>query len=115
MPDGRDGGELGQRFGRATDAFKPGQEPGASSGGGGERRAAMPAPHRLGGDGAYEDGGGRPVQRRAAAAGPAQARQRHGRAVLPGLIGSQLTAMSAESDALNEQIKQSVALLRRHL
>ena len=24
-------------------------------------------------------------------------------------------AMSAESDALNEQIKQSVALLRRHL
>ena len=27
----------------------------------------------------------------------------------------QLTVMSAESDALNEQIKQSVALLRRHL
>lgn len=33
----------------------------------------------------------------------------------PPLAWDQIIAMSAETDALNEQIKQSVALLRRHL
>jgi hypothetical protein len=33
----------------------------------------------------------------------------------PPLPKSRFLDMSAESDALNEQIKQSVALLRRHL
>jgi len=33
----------------------------------------------------------------------------------PPSFWNQIKIMSAETDALNEQIKQSVALLRRHL
>ena len=52
---------------------------------------------------------------RRAAAGAWRGRQQPGRAVLAAPLRDRERAMSAESDALNDQIKQSVALLRRHL
>ena len=82
--------------GHVTDAFKPGQEPGAAGptigGGGGERRrpAAAASATSSGGTG-----------------------HRVSTAASADLLSS--AAMTTESDALNEQIKQSVALLRRHL
>ena len=88
--------------GSVTDAFKPDQVPGASRPIGG---AVATAP------------AGRTVRRR-----PERRRRcmAESTAAWAGYISRALSsdrerAMSAESEALNEQIKQSVALLRRHL
>ena len=101
----RDDGELGQRVAaRVTDAFKPDQVPGAS-GRSAARSAAAP-----GRSGRCDTG-------RRAAGRAWRGRQQPGRACISraAFTGIAEQPMSAESEALNEQIKQSVALLRRHL
>ena len=87
--------------GTVTDAFKPDQVPGAS------------APIGMGVASAPSADGTDPPRRRSCMAGLITA---WAACIDPPLRNEQISeAMSAESDALNEQIKQSVALLRRHL
>ena len=94
--------------GTVTDAFKPGQLPGASAPIGGAGRGPAPP--------AATPARGR--RRRAPAPAARQWRastRTPGAGCIERAAASETSAMSAESDALNEQIKQSVALLRRHL
>ncbi len=101
----RDDGEWDSGSGTVTDAFKPDQVPGAS---------------RSLGAGVSSSGGpsdGRPglrlrrrISRRRVVSTAAWAAS-----ISRVAFGKREPVMSAESDALNEQIKQSVALLRRHL
>jgi penicillin-binding protein 1A len=87
QPDGITMAAWDTGFGRRTDAFKPGQEPGASS-------------SLLAGD----------QTTTASSDNTATLGVKSG----PDNLDTNM-AMSTEADALNEQIRQSVALLRRHL
>ena len=90
--------------GTVTDAFKPDQVPGAS--------------RSLGGAVATGAATARDGSTPAAAAGGAwRSRQQPGRHILgaPLSVGTVSERCQPNLDALNEQIKQSVALLRRHL
>ena len=99
---GRDHGAWHTATGTVTDAFKPRPGAGRVRSIPGERQSGVAADEPM-----------------AAAAPPTscrRGRQQHGRAVLTRPSdGARFRPMSAESDALNEQIKQSIALLRRHL
>ena len=92
-------------FGQVTDAFKPGQA----------ARRLRPGRRRWHGQRARRD----PSPTTGTAAARRRSRQWPGRVVLAPPFADRLEhpgiPMSAESDALNEQIKQSIALLRRHL
>ena len=109
MPPGVTMAKWDTGSGTVTDAFKPDQVPGASGSGIGDGSSAVGERVGVGSGVTAGDGG----QRRRASSGGVDSQ--HGRAVLSAPLSTRSDVMSTEADALNEQIKQSVALLRRHL